>query len=451
MTPAETPPEPRHYSALRWWVCGLLLLATVLNYMDRMALNQTALRIQMSLGIDDEDYSWLESIFSAAFAVGAICTGFVVDRIQVRWVYPFMVLGWSIAGILTGFASTFWALLACRCMLGLFEAGNWPCGIRTTRAVLPPAERSLGNALFQSGTALGAVITPLMMPMLLAWADPQESHRTAIMTVTGGTYALVADSPTNSWQFPFRVIGSLGVVWILLWFITIPRTMVVTQTASNSQAESEQAAATSGPRSRFVDVLRDPRYWVLFSMVIAINITWHGYRTWLPLYLQKQRGFSEQEMNGFMWKYYLAADIGSWTIGFFTLWLARAGMGVHRSRMIAYGLCAMLAIQSIAVPILPDGWVLKGVLLLLAFGALGMFPTYFALTQELSARHQGKVTGSLGFCAHGSLALIYPIEGRIVRISESYELVLAVVGLVPLFVLVLLIWVWPPRRVFPSA
>src|SRR5437899_1213423 len=130
MNPALLTPQPP-VSPWRWWVCILLMLATIINYMDRMAFNLLGVRIQLSLGIDDEQYSWLEAAFSAAFALGAICTGLLVDKVGVRWVYPIMVLGWSAAGVLTGFASTFVMLLTCRVFLGLFEAGNWPCGIRT--------------------------------------------------------------------------------------------------------------------------------------------------------------------------------------------------------------------------------------------------------------------------------------------------------------------------------
>jgi ACS family hexuronate transporter-like MFS transporter len=186
------------YSLWRWWVCLLLMSATIINYMDRLALNQLAWRIKTYFALTPQQYSYLESAFSLAFAIGAVGTGIVVDRISVRWIYPLMVLGWSAAGVLTGFATHFCMLLGCRFALGLFEAGNWPCGIRTTRAILPPAERALGNALFQSGTALGAVITPLTVLALLHWADPQESFRHAVIAVTGGTYAAVSDAPTDS-------------------------------------------------------------------------------------------------------------------------------------------------------------------------------------------------------------------------------------------------------------
>lgn len=434
--PPEAPVSP-----WRWWVCLLLMLATVINYMDRLALNQMAVRIKTYFGMSNYEYSVLESAFSFAFAIGAITTGLIVDRVNVRWVYPLMVLGWSVAGVLTGFANGFWMLLTCRFALGFFEAGNWPCAIRTTRAVVRPEERSLGNALFGSGTALGAVITPLIVLALLRSADPGESHRNAVMSVTGGTYAAVSDAPTDTWKYPFRVIGSLGVVWIVLWFATVPRSML--------RGAGGTGGSTDGI-ALFRDVVRDVRFWVVLVVAVAINITWHGYRAWLPLYLQEQRGYSEAEMSRFTTLYYLVADVGSWTVGGLTLVLCRRGVGLHRSRVIALGFCASLTLMTLAIPFLPNGAALQIGLLVVAFGALGLFPTYFALTQELSSRHQGKVTGTLGASAHVSLALIYPLEGLISDATRSYEIVLGGVGVAPVLAFAFLIWKWPPGRDVPA-
>src|SRR5438046_1564311 len=107
-------PPPVTASPWRWWVCVLLMLATVINYMDRIALNQMSEPIKKALGLSDVKYSVLESAFSVAFAIGIFSTGWLVDRVSVRWVYPVMVLGWSAAGVLTGFAGSFWMLLSCR-------------------------------------------------------------------------------------------------------------------------------------------------------------------------------------------------------------------------------------------------------------------------------------------------------------------------------------------------
>jgi ACS family hexuronate transporter-like MFS transporter len=225
------------------------------------------------------------------------------------------------------------------------------------------------------------------------------------------------------------------VVWIVLWFALVPAAMVRNAGGPGGGASAEA--------THFRDVFRDRRFWVLFAMAIAINVTWHGYRTWLPLYLQRERGYSEKGMASFTTLYYLVADIGSWTVGGLTLVLSRRGLGVHRSRVVAYVLCAALTLVSVAVPFLPDGAALEAGLLAVAFGALGLFPTYFALTQEVSSRHQGKVTGTLGASAHISLALIYPLEGMLADATKSYALVLGGIGVAPLVALVMLTRVWP--------
>src|SRR2546423_1312142 len=109
------------HPAWKWWVCGLLLLATSLNYMDRLTLNLTALDIMGELHLDEADYGLLESAFGFAFAIGAIVFGWLADRLSIRWLYVMAVLGWSVAGFATGLTHTFALLLLCRSVLGLFE------------------------------------------------------------------------------------------------------------------------------------------------------------------------------------------------------------------------------------------------------------------------------------------------------------------------------------------
>jgi ACS family hexuronate transporter-like MFS transporter len=239
---------------------------------------------------------------------------------------------------------------------------------------------------------------------------------------------------SDTWRVPFRVIGSLGLVWVALWFLVVPKRLLTPLGADRTGSQSE---------APFRAVFRDPRFWVLFVAVVAINVTWHGYRSWLPLYLQEQRGYTREEMSAFTTAYYLVADVGSWTVGLATLVLCRYGTSVHTSRVLMFGGCAALTLGTVAVPFLPGGWPLESGLLAVAFGALGLFPTYFALSQELSARHQGKVTGTLGAGAHLSLALIIPLEGWICDETRSYEWVLGGIGVCPLAALVLMLWLWP--------
>ena len=183
----------------KWWVCGLLLLATMVNYMDRLTLNLLAPRIKLEMGLDDIDYGHVESGFAVAFAAGAILVGWLADRGNVYWVYPAAVLVWSAAGFATGFAQGFYWLFACRFLLGLSESGNWPCALRTTQHLLPRSERTMGNSILQSGASVGAICIPIV------------------------AYLMVDPAKTGSWRLLFFVVGGCGASWVLLWMFSLRR------------------------------------------------------------------------------------------------------------------------------------------------------------------------------------------------------------------------------------
>ena len=184
---------PGRSRSWRWWVCGLLLLATMVNYMDRLTLNLLAPRIQQEMHLSDIDYGWIESGFAVAFAFGAVAVGWVADRGNVYWVYPVTLLVWSAAGIATGFTQGFFWLFVCRFVLGFAESGHWPCALRTTQHLLPPAERTMGNSILQSGAAFGSILIPLIV------------------------YWTVDPATAGSWRGPFLVVGACGATWAVVW------------------------------------------------------------------------------------------------------------------------------------------------------------------------------------------------------------------------------------------
>jgi ACS family hexuronate transporter-like MFS transporter len=406
---------PARKPGWEWWICGLLLLATMLNYMDRMTLNQTSDQIMGDFDFKEAKYGALESAFSIAFAVGALIMGVMADRWNVYWLYPAALLVWSAAGFATGFTGGFTSLLLCRVLLGLAEAGNWPCALRTTQRVLRPEQRALGNGILQSGAALGAIITPLVVLGFL--------------------------EGTGSWRHPFMVIGTVGVVWILLWLVFVrPRDLAL-----------PPAAPVRGPAQSLEDlgfwpslmaIWRQRRFWVLVFLVVAINLTWHFFRAWLPLFLKRGRGYTTEEVQWFTSAYYLATDLGSLSAGFLALWLVRSGWSVHGSRLLSFFLFASLAALSMVAAFLPAGPLLLGTLLVIGFGALGVFPNYYSFSQELTVRHQGKVTGMLGFSCWVSVALLQWVAGLIIEATQSYEMGVALAGLAPLagFVVLVLFW-----------
>src|SRR5207249_2171575 len=155
----------------------------------------------------------------------------------------------------------------------------------------------------------------------------------------------------------------------------------------------------SAAPATFSQIMFSRRFLVLILMVACINTTWQLLRAWLPKILQQGRGYSEHEALYFNSLFYVATDVGCLGAGALTLYLGRRGWAVHYARSFVYLSCAILAALTTLAACLPKGWPLLGVLLLVGMGALGVFPCYYALSQELTTRHQGKVTGLTGVFA----------------------------------------------------
>src|SRR6056297_2250433 len=136
-------------------ICGLLLFASAINYLDRQTLASASARIKTEFELSNEQYGNIEAAFGYGFVVGSILFGFLADIISVRWLYPLVLIAWSGATAATAWAGGYEDLLWLRLGLGIFEAGHWPCGVRVVRALIKSRGRAMGNGLLQSGTSIG--------------------------------------------------------------------------------------------------------------------------------------------------------------------------------------------------------------------------------------------------------------------------------------------------------
>jgi sugar phosphate permease len=205
---------------------------------------------------------------------------------------------------------------------------------------------------------------------------------------------------------------------------------------------------TDPPRAAVWRLLLDRRFLVLLVVVACINSTWQLVRAWLPMFHQKGRGYSESDALYFNSVYYIATDVGCLAAGAATLWLARRGASVHSSRLIVFAYCAALTALTTVVSVTPAGPLLLSLLLIVAAGSLGLFPCYYSFTQELSARHMGKVTGLLGSWAWFVSSPLQKLFGRVVDQTGSYDTGIAVVGWPPTLALVVMLLFW--RRSEPA-
>ncbi|HUY88626.1 MAG TPA: MFS transporter [Pirellulales bacterium] len=426
----------------KWYVCGVLLLATMLNYMDRLTLNLTASQIKAEFGLNNEQYGDLEWGFGLAFAVGGLLMGLTVDRFSVRWMYPAVLLGWSFAGMATAWTSTYGQLAACRILLGFFEAGQWPCALVTSQRMLSKADRPLGNSILQSGAALGAILVPQVVKLLVIDGSGEAPPADSLAAWSLWLQSFLLYQP-GSWRGPFQAIGLLGVLWLIPWFALVrPGDLQRKAAASDDQAGAAQAS-DDADRWSFAR-----RFLVLAVVVITINMCWHFFRVWMPLFLEEQHGYSKSATQDFTTAYYLATDAGCLLAGLATRKLAASGWRVHRARMAIFALCAALTSLTTIACQLSAGWRLLALLLAIGFGALGLFANYYSFTQELSTRHQGKVTGSLGFLTWTFTASMHPFVGKVVDRTHSYDTALFWAGLLPLAAVVALalFWNWPNSK-----
>ena len=482
---------PQRSPKWKWWVCGLLLLASMFLYMDRQTLGNVSARLLWEFGLSNEQYGNLGFAFGIAFAAGGLTFGFIADRVGVYWLYPLVLTGWSMAGFATGLAENYQHFMACRIALGFFEAGHWPCAMKTVQLLLPRSDRGMGNSVLQSGASVGAVLTPIIMVVMLAsfssgaWllmdkhlsdnkddkkitaevssllrdqsyfkSDPNQEKITEVVAEirarktdnpdkTAAETALIIDKAKGqkeqyipgAWRPPFFVIGAIGLSWVLLWLITMRR----------RDLDPALIEAASGKTSLW-QVIKDRRFIILLAIGACINTPWQLIREWLVLLLT-HRGYTEKFAQLFNSAYYIATDIGCLVAGAATLWLVKRGASVHQSRVRVFGVCAVLIALTTVAAFLPMGWPLLGVLLIIAGASLGVFPIAYALKQDLAREHMGKITGLVGASAWLTSAPMQKVFGWLRDSTGSFQIGLAVVGWLPLVALGLIVFLWPKDKV----
>jgi ACS family hexuronate transporter-like MFS transporter len=406
------PPSDKRGPAWKWWITGLLLLATMINYMDRVTLANASVRVTRELGLSEQQFGDLEVAFGWAFGIGSLAFGILADRFSVYWLYPAALAGWSLMGVASGFTEGYHGLLVCRTLLGFFEAGHWPCALKTTFALLDEKDRTLGNSVLQSGASLGAVLTPQIMKLLMTGQQ-------------------------GSWRTAFVVVGAIGVTWIVLWFLYLrPRDLV-----------NRRPTLATGDSRELWAILRGGRLWALAILLVGMQAVWHLFRVWLMKFLQTGRGYSESQALNFNSLYFISTDAGCICAGAAAVWMIRRWqVEPHTARRRVYAGACMLTSCSVFIPWLGKGWLLLAVLLIVGAGALALFPCYYSFLQELSDKHIGRLTGLLGLWVWFVTSPMHRAFGKyadsIADPGHRYDTGLVIAGLAPWIGVIALKFLW---------
>ena len=415
-----------------WWLSGLLLFATLLNYMDRQALGElsTLLKTPEVLNLDDFRYGKLERTFSWAFAIGAVTFGFFVDRFGPKHLYPIALLGWSLSGCACGLANAgfveewpgrsqlfadedgvLWIrdgghgygaytwLFLCRTSLGFFEAGHWPCALVTLRNALSERDRPFGNSILQSGASMGAAVTPFLIRGLSSIPVP--------------------------WPGAFLCIGLLGLLWLPVWY------SLVNKVEMHPKRRAVEIEGRIVPGRLILQLL------FLSGLTMSMSLTWQFIRAWLPKFLKENQHYPElfdpTVPAVIVTAYYVTADVGCLISGAIATGLCRRhGIRIERARLIAFAVCAAGAGLAVFATSVPPGWQQVTILLLVGAGTLGLHPHYYAAIQELPQKHMGLLSGGLSCGTWFIVGQMQGMIGQHIKDTGDYSQGMAMAGLAPL-------------------
>jgi ACS family hexuronate transporter-like MFS transporter len=398
---------------LRWVVAGALTAITALNYLDRQTLPVMISVIQRDIPISNAAFSQLQALFLLAYALMYAGGGRFVDVVGTRAGYAIAAAFWSAACMLHAVVNSVSGLGAARFLLGLGEGAGFPASAKAVAEWFPPRERSMAVGLFNTGSAVGAVVAP---PLL---------------------FALVA---VGGWRSAFVVTGALGLAWAALWawhYAPAATSRLVSDRERCLILES--AAPAAGARVRWRNLLRIPQVLTLVVVKFLTDGAWFFFVFWLPKYLGDARGFDLAQVGAYAWIPYAAAGVGSLVGGWLSSILIRRGLSLSASRKVALAVSAALMPASLLVVSSP-------VSLALAFVSVAFLGHQFwsVIVQTLPtdlfpARMVGSVAGLIG-CAGSIGAMLFNLAvGWSLDAFGGYGPAFVVAGLMhPLSLLVLL-------------
>ncbi len=358
---------------LRWWIIGLVALATVINYIDRSALAIMWPDISKDLGMDKNDYAMIVNIFLVAYAIGQSISGKMFDKIGTRAGFVISITIWGLATAIHGLARSVLSFSIFRVFLGLGEAGNWPGAVKSNAEWFPVKERALAQGIFNSGAAMGSIVAP---PLI------------AILWVAIG------------WQMTFVLLGLLGLLWVIPWLVVnkaVPEKHPwITEEEKthilSGMEEIENNASKEG--LSMMEILSHKESWSVLASRFFIEPIWWLFVAWMPIYLADVYGFNVKEIGFFAWVPYVGAALGSLSGGYYSGKLLMNGATIDKARKQTILIGCIIMFLGLVATILAGDTALKfvGIVSFVLFGFQFVISNIQTIPSDLFS---GKSVGSL--------------------------------------------------------
>lgn len=353
----------------RWWIVGLIALATAINYLDRQTLPVALSEIKKTIPVSESEYGIINSLFLLAYGIMYAVGGRIMDVLGSRIGYAVMIAWWSLANMLHGFVSSVAGLGIARFLLGAGEGGGFPGSAKVVSEWFKTEERSMAFGIFNTGSSVGAVIAPPLIALIITAMD---------------------------WRWAFILSGLVGLVWAVVWLriYSSPR-RDDGYVAGDTVAEGElpETTASTTPWSH---LFRYRKMWGLLVIKFLTDAGWFFFIFWLPKYLSDERGLDIVGVGAYAWIPYAFAGFGSFVGGWLSSFLLSRKLSLDASRKICLGISAFLLPASLMITE-------ASLSMAIMFFSLAMFGHQFwsTIVQTLAAdlfpsRVVGSVAGLMG-------------------------------------------------------
>jgi len=386
----------------RWVICMLLFFATTVNYVDRSVLSVLAPTLKQQIHWTDTQYGYINAAFTGAYAIGLLLAGRMIDVIGVRFGYPIALVCWSISSMCHALVRTAFGFGVARVCLGLFESANFPAAVKSVAEWFPNKERSFAIGLFNSGSNIGAIVAPLVVPYIAI---------------------------EFGWQWAFIATGSAGLIWVFFW---IPN---YGSPAEHPRVSGEELAYITGDR---VESVKPVKWATLFphrqtwAFAIAKFLTdpiWWFWLFWASPFFHERFHVDLKHIGLPLIIIYNLASIGSIGGGWIPTGFARLGWSRNAARKSALLLCSLCVLPVMVTPDVGNEWIAIFLIGLAAAAHQGFSANLFALTGDLFPRRAvGSVVG-LGGMLGGVGGMIFQFSaGRLVDRFHTFLPLFIVAG-----------------------